>query len=271
MIRDRSFAQMQRQSHRDTKQTRAISPRLGVLVVKHTRTIALLVSLLVPGIALSVTTLPAAETPAAVQDLGDGLSYLRLRQLPDDAAALTAAWTAPALVVDLRYTGGTDALAAELPPRAPAAPLFVLVGPGTPRAVLATLRHAAPGLITLGLAAPDLQPDLALDCTPAADRRAYDALDSGTPVDALISVKETKQRFDEAALNREHEKHLDGTAAPAADQPAEPAAPGAVPAGDTAAAAAKPPAPPEPPVDEALQRAVQLHRALAVLKKLPPA
>jgi hypothetical protein len=204
--------------------------------------------------------------PAAPQDLGRNLTYVRLRHLPDDAAVLTAVWSAPALIVDLRYPAGdgAHALPAGLPARTGAAPLFVLVGPGTPVELLAALRERAPGLITLGLPAPGLAPDIAPAVTPEADRRAYDALDAGTPVDALTNVTITKQRFDEAALTREHDHPEDGTVAPP-DVPAPPAGPPAPPA--AAAAPAKPPEPP-PLVDVVLQRAVQLHRALLALGKL---
>ena len=201
-------------------------------------------------------------TPAAgPQDLGQNLSYVRLHRLPEDAAALTAAWSAPALIVDLRYPAvdGSPAIPAGRPVRPRTAPLFVLIAPGTPVDALAALRTSAPALITLGLPAPGLTPDIALAVDPATDRRAYDALDAGTAVDALIIVKIAKQRFDEAALAREHEQGDDSTEA------TEPPPPVSGPPAATAAAA---PTPPPPLIDVVLQRAVQLHRALLALGKL---
>ena len=199
--------------------------------------------------------------PAPAVDLGQNLTYLRLRSLPADAPALTAAWLAPALVVDLRYPAveGSPAIPAGLPSRPRHAPLFVLVGPGTPADALAALRAAAPAQITLGLPAPGVTPDLVLAVDPAADRRAYDALEAGAGLDALINVKIAKERFDEAALAREHEQDQAGNPPPDLP-PAAPAAP---------AAPATAPAPPPPPVDVVLQRAVQLHRALLALGRLP--
>ena len=220
--------------------------------------------LLASGLWLLLATAVAAA-PAPTVDLGQNLSYLRLRRLPADAPALTAAWLAPALVVDLRYPAveGAPAIPAGLPARPRHAPLFVLVGPATPADAVAALRAAAPALITLGLPAPGVTPDLVLAVDPAADRRAYDALDAGTALDALINVKIAKERFDEAALAREHEQDQAGTPPP--DRPA--ATPAAAPAAPATPAAA--PAPPPPPVDVVLQRAVQLHRALLALGRLP--
>jgi len=222
-------------------------------------------------LGLAVAACDAGTAPAATVDLGQNLTYLRLRSLPADAPALTAAWLAPALVVDLRYPAveGAPAFPAGLPARPRTAPLFVLTGPGTPADALAALRAAAPALITLGLRAPGVAPDLVLAVDPAADRRAYDALDAGTALDALINVKIAKERFDEAALAREHQQDQAGTPAPN-PPPAAPAAPApaAAPSAPAAAPAAAP-APPPPPVDVVLQRAVQLHRALLALGRLP--
>jgi hypothetical protein len=200
----------------------------------------------------------------APQDLGHGLAYVRLRRLPDDAAVLAAAWKAPALIVDLRHTTGdpAQALPPGLPPRPRSAPLFALVGPATAPALFAVIREHAPALISLGLAAPALTPDIVLSVSPEADRGAYDALEGGAPIESLISEKMAKPRFDEAVLAQEHKAEAAAESAPA------PTTPG--PAGP-APAAAPPPAPaPEPaPRDAVLERAVQLHRALLALGKLP--
>ena len=218
------------------------------------------------GLQFSILNLPA-ETPAAGPlDLGRNLTYLRLHHLPDDAAALKDVWSAPALIVDLRYPTGepAHALPAGLPARPGTAPLFVLVGPSTPVELLAAIRERAPGLITLGLPAPGLAPDIVLAVTPEIDRKAYDAFDAGTTADALINVKITKERFDEAALTREHDHGADDTPGPAEAPPPLPGPPA------TPAAAAAPAKPPEPPplIDVVLQRAVQLHRALLALGKI---
>jgi hypothetical protein len=217
--------------------------------------------LLLCGLPLTVSTL-AADAPV---DLGDHLIYVRLHGRPDDVAALAAAWKKPALIVDLRYPAAEAAqfLSADLPFRPRPAPLFVLVGPGTPAHALAALRERAPALITLGLPAPGLAPDIELTVKPEDDRHAYEAFDSGTPVGTLLREHLSKQRFDEAALMHERAQGPDRTGAPAAE-PA-PAAPKASPAEAHPAADA----PPAEPKDVVLQRAVQLYRALLALGKLP--
>jgi hypothetical protein len=220
-----------------------------------------LVRLLLCGLPLAVSTFMAG----APVDLGDHLIYVRLHGRPDDVAALAAAWEKPALIVDLRYPAAEAAqfLPADLPSRPRSAPLFVLVGPGTPSHALTALRERAPALITLGLPAPGLAPDIGLTVKPEDDRRAYEALDSGTPVGTLLSEHLSKQRFDEAALLHERAQGPDRSGPPAADPP--PAAPKASPAPDHPAADV----PPAEPKDVVLQRAVQLHRALLALGKLP--
>lgn len=224
---------------------RHLPPKLGLLLVF--------------GLRFSVLDLPAS----APVDLGQRLTYIRLHRLPDDATILAAAWSLPALVVDLRYSTGNTApsLSADLPARPRAAPLFVLVGPATPSEALAALRERVPALITLGLAAPGQVPDITLAVAPEADRRAYEALDSGASIDSLLGEKIAKTRFDEAALAHEHT----GEAVTEARSGSN----GAVPADAPPAGVPPPAATPAEPKDAVLQRAVQLHRALLALGKLP--
>ncbi|HZL46655.1 MAG TPA: hypothetical protein VFC28_10545 [Opitutaceae bacterium] len=218
--------------------------------------------LLVFGLQFLVLNLSAA----AALDLGQNLTYLRLHGRPDDVPNLTAVWGKPALIIDLRYPGADAAryLPADLPPRPAPAPLFVLVGPATPLDALAALRRRAPALITLGLPAPGLAPDIALVVKPEDDRRADEALDSGVPVESLLSETVAKRRFDEAALIHERAQGPDAAGTTAVDAVAAATAPPAKP--DHPAAAAAPPAEPK---DAILQRAVQLYRTLMTLGKLP--
>jgi hypothetical protein len=210
--------------------------------------------------------------PSAPQDLGRGLTYARLQQLPDDNVMLATVWKAPALIIDLRHpvdaTGQT--IPADLPSRSRTAPLFILVGPDTPADLLAALRDHAPALITIGLAAPGLTPDIALPLSPEADRRAYDALATGASAESLISENVTKHRFDEAALARDRDN---GAAENEEPGPAGADQSTTLPAAGTAPAPAgvhpTTAAPEKPLKDLVLQRAVQLHRALLALGKLP--
>jgi hypothetical protein len=224
---------------------RHLPPKLGLLLVF--------------GLRFSVLDLPAS----APVDLGQKLTYVRLHRLPDDATILAAAWSQPALVVDLRYSTGDTAhsLSANLPARPRSAPLFVLVGPATPPEALAALRERVPSLITLGLAAPGQVPDITLAVAPEADRRAYEALDSGASIDSLLGEKIAKTRFDEAALAHEHTGETMREARPGSD--------GAAPADAPPAGVTPPAATPAELKDAVLQRAVQLHRALLALGKLP--
>ena len=201
------------------------------------------------------------STLGAPINLGQNLAYLRLQGRPDDATVLATAWGKPALILDLRYhaANAKQSLPSDLPSRPREAPLFVLVGPATSPQVLEALRQRAPALITLGLPVPGLTPDIDLAVKPDEDRRAYEALDSGVPIESLFSEKLSKQRFDEAALVHERAQELGDTATappPAAKLPNAPAHPSAA-------------SPPTEPSDAVLQRAVQLHRTLLALGKLP--
>lgn len=236
------------------KPFRYSSPKLGLLLVF--------------GLQFSVLNLPASPPV----DLGQKLTYVRLHRLPDDAPILAAAWSQPALIVDLRYPAGNAApfLPVDLPTRPGSAPLFVLVGPATPIDALAALRDRAPALITLGPATPGRPPDIALAVTPEADRHGYDALDSGTSIESLLSEKIAKTRFDEAALAHEHIRGAEREEGTGSNGEAPTDAPpaGVMPPAPPAASPA-PAAIPAEPKDAVLQRAVQLHRALLALGKLP--
>lgn len=191
-------------------------------------------------------------------DLGQGLSYLRIHSVADSEAALRKAVPgAGALVLDLRYATANDESAAALKSALAGRPsnvaLFILVSPVTP-AALGPVIGASPAL-TLG--APGSRPaaKVVVQTDPTADRRAYDALDAGRALAALISGKIEKERFDEATLVQEF-KNGNPDAHPATAP--DPTAP------KPADAAEK--EPPVPPVDRVLQRAVHLHRALLALK-----
>jgi hypothetical protein len=189
-------------------------------------------------------------------DLGQGLSYLRIHSVADSEATLRKAVPgAGALVLDLRYATASDessaALKAALAGRSSNAPLFILLSPATPP-VLAPVISASPAL-TLGVAGSLPAPKIAVQTDAATDRHAYDALDTGTALQKLISGKIEKERFDEATLVQEFKNGNPGAEPPAAPDPTI-----APPAGTA-----------EKPVvltDRVLQRAVHLHRALLALR-----
>jgi hypothetical protein len=195
------------------------------------------------------------------RDLGRGLTYLRVVQLPADLPTKAPA-PHQALVLDLRYvsvdaTAG-KAFAAWLKFHASAhSPLTILINAETSPLLLHVFLAAPlpPGVITIGTASSEFKADVAVEASAQADRLAYDALASGTPVEDLVAHKLDKPRRDEAELAREH---ANGTTDEDAEEPAPKAA--ATPAAPTV---------PVPATDLLLARAVHLHRALLALRRLP--
>lgn len=188
-------------------------------------------------------------------DLGQGLAYLRIHSVAESENALRQAVPgAGALVLDLRYATAGDESAAILKsvlaghPVNP--PLIVLVSPATPPA----LAPAVASALTLGAPGSVPAPTVVVQTDATTDRRAYDALDTGTPLEQLISGKIEKERFDEATLVHEFKNgNPDAAPAPLPD-PTAPRPAGA-------------PEKPAPLVDRVLQRAVHLHRALLALRR----
>jgi hypothetical protein len=235
-------------------QFRPLHPKLGLLLI------------------FSLPLWMFAVATGAPIDLGKSLTYVRLEGRSDDAQTLNAAWRKPALIIDLRYPSADEArnVPADLPSRPRPEPLFVLVGPGTPANALAALRSHAPALITIGLPAPGLTPDIPLAIKPENDQRAFKALDSGVPIESLIKETVVKPRFDEAALIRETAQSSSGATASDVSATAAAATPAPTHPPATAAASPAQPAAPSHPRDSVLQRAVQLDRALLALGRLSP-
>lgn len=211
-------------------------------------------SFLVLGLLLPVLA-PATE----LTELGQGLSYLRISSLAaSDAALREAVSGAGPLVLDLRYTTGSDdalaSLRAALTGHPATAPLFILISPATSPAIAQAITASPAAVLTLGLAGSRPTPKVVVQSDPATDRRAYDALANGTPVATLISGKIEKEHFDEATLVKEFKNGN-----PDAEPP---------PAPDPTAPKANDPAPKDTPlVDRVLQRAVHLHRAMIALRR----
>jgi hypothetical protein len=210
---------------------------------------------------LFLAALTARAAPLE-RDLGQGLAYGRVHRLPADLPGVTEK-KPRALVLDLRWatgdSAGATALDAWLKFRVSAAsPVLLLVNRATATAVAEMLaaRGSAAGLVTIGAASDKFTPDIAIDTAPEAERTAYDALEHGAAVDALISDRpDEKPRHDEAELARQHRNP-----APVVDDSDSP----------ESAPAEKQPPPPPPVTDRALQRAMHLHRALVALRRLPP-
>ncbi len=217
-----------------------------------------LLALLALGIALAGLALAAPLT----RNLGQGLAYQRVHQLPADLPTAEDTRRQP-FILDLRYVGGTGedaaALAAWLKFHATAhAPVLVLVNAETSAAFHSVLATRGPGasVVVLGGATPEFTPDIALKVSADTERRAYDALEHGATAESLITETPDKPRNDEAKLAKDRQPVPEVVAVPG-----EP--PTDLPVAD-AVAKPKPP----PLTDVVLQRAVQLHRALVALKKL---
>lgn len=201
------------------------------------------------ALAVLGTVLPTrAATGAGGQDfdLGEGLVYRRVRELP----AGLPAWPAPRpCVIDVRYVvadaQAAGAFAAWLTFHAsPRVPVFVLANAETGGALRAALAggDTRRAFLVVGLAGLSFQPDLAVRGSADEERRAYDAWDQGVAPAALLAEHPDKIRHDEASLTAEPP--------PVPEPPA---------AGE---------ARPAPPIDVALRRAVHVFRALQALKKI---
>ena len=197
---------------------------------------------------------PGANAGPVERELGQGLLFYRVQQLPADLPQPTLADSKPApCIVDVRYAkaerDAASAFAEWLKVRArPKAPVFVLANAETASALLRVLegREKSTNVVVIGGTARNFDPDLAIQIPADDERRAYDALENGAAIASLITDNPGKVRNDEASLSR--------------DRLAEASA-------DTAADALAPKRD-APPVDLALQRAVHLHRALVALRKL---
>jgi hypothetical protein len=205
---------------------------------------------------LSLYSYAANPEPA---DLGGNLSYLRVHSLADAAPVLHSALSAKhALVLDLRYTTASEesagALRSDLAQHPADVPLFILISPATPPGVLGAIHQSSTAFITLGVAGSQPAPKITVKMDAETDRRAYDALDAGTAVEALTSGKIEKERFDEAILVQEFKNGNPEAAPPAAPDP-------------TAVKPTEATDKPAPLIDRVLQRAVHLHQALLALHR----
>lgn len=203
---------------------------------------ALLVSLILGG----WSSLHAAVLE---RDLGQGLRFFRIHELPADLPSTEKSGKPPPCVVDVRYARGdaesARAFEAWLRFRAqPRVPIFVLANGATDTALLRVLaqREVGGGVVLIGVPSRNLKPDVTLKPDFGNERLAYDALEKGASLHSLLTDNPSKARNDEASLSR------DRLAEASAEAATEDGAP--------------------PVVDVGLQRAVHLHRSLVALKKI---
>jgi hypothetical protein len=194
----------------------------------------------------------AQAAPAAllVRDLGGGLTYFRIREIPQDQPAPPSGRPGPC-ILDLRYAKADELGASALKAwvyfnASPHAPVLVLENAQTDAALLAVLPSRGPaGLIVLAPASARIAPQIAVKVSPEDDRKAYDALEKGADIQSLLSDYPAKPRVDEAYLEKEHIADSEAPEIPT-DKPL----------------------PPRPLVDPMLQRAVQIYRGLVALGKV---
>ena len=206
-------------------------------------------------LALCSLLLAPCSKATELTDLGSGLAYLRIHSLAESEAALRKAVPgASALVLDLRYAttdeNSVAALKSALASHPAGAPLFILVSPATSAALAQVVASA----LTLGAPGSVPAPKVMVQTDATTDRRAYDALETGTALEILISGKIEKERFDEATLVHEFKNGNPDAEPPPPPDPTAPKAAGTLEK-------------PAPLVDRVLQRAVHLHRALLALRR----
>lgn len=197
-------------------------------------------------LAFTLGLLPAFAAAPLERDLGQGLSYVRVRELPGDLPGQPTGPT-PACVVDVRYVAAdrdvAAAFSAWLKFRASArSPVLVLANRETSLELRRVLQepHRGTGLVVIGIAGPGFEPDVAVRSTPEDEKMAYGALGQATPLAALVTDHPDKPRNDEARLAK--------APIPEVEHP-EPGGSGS------------------PGVDATLQRAVHLHRSLIALRR----
>lgn len=209
------------------------------------------------AVAVLVVTLGAALASAAeLTELGNGLNYLRLRTLPESSQPLAAALNnGRPLVLDLRATTidperreAAQQVASAIAARTTHQPLFLLVSPKTPPGLLPVKLPSSS--LLLGVAGSQPKPHVVVAQPADADQRAYGAAESGLDLEALVTGKIEKERFDEASLVREFQNGNYSAEPPPTPDPAAKSAPEKAPV----------------LTDRVLQRAIHIHRALAALK-----
>ncbi|HEU5079401.1 MAG TPA: hypothetical protein VFT72_09310 [Opitutaceae bacterium] len=226
-----------------------------------------LASLVLISAAL-VSFAPSRASAAIEQEIEKGLYFVRVADLDKETATVSAALAHEDVIIDLRYTKGSVDAAATFAahlhsaPNTPTAHRLILLTPTTSPAIIDALSEQIPHVLTLSPRSEALNTDIQVNTSAEIDRTAYDAVNSGTALDKVISSNPEKRRFDEAALAHER--------AAAAELPADDEDQIDAIAGTTQPTPANPEAAKKSPVaphDRVLERAIQINRALLVMKR----
>lgn len=220
-------------------------------------------------ILLSFLCFAVGASAALEQEIEKGLYFVRVADLDKEPSAVSAALSHEDVIIDLRYTAAsTEAAAtfhAQLKSAAmtPTAHRLILLTSTTSAALIAAVDQDIPHVVTLSPRSEALNTDIMVNASAEVDRTAYDAVNAGTALDKVISSNPEKRRFDEAALA--HDRAA-AAQAPADDdvEQIDAIAGTTQPALSNPDAAKKSPAAPH---DRVLERAIQIHRALLVLKR----
>lgn len=202
-----------------------------------------------PHCLIPVLLLALAAPAAEPVDLGGGVALLR----PPSLAAEPPPAEGP-VILDLRYLpapSGSSLQAWRSVLRAPGPLRIVIYDADPPEAMEVLLAERHPNVLTMAPAGTRPLPDIAVEVDPAADRAAYDALESGTNIEALTMDAREKRRYDEAALLRAHLR--------SGARFRDPSPPG------PKAEEEKEGEEPAPPADLLLRRAILLARGLQAL------
>jgi len=221
------------------------------------------------AIVLAFWTAAVTSAETRTFEFGDGLDYVRIRNLDTETPVTARA----AMIVDLRGSTGVSPLAATrlaglLEVRGPGAIRLVLIDRATASNLVGLLKSSPSRLLILGAADSGLALDIAVATTAETDLQAREAIDAGTPLPDLLEQKREKRRYDEAAMVRDHANGL-----PIPESPPGADTPNPERDAETGGKAGTGPAAPKeakakPLVDQVLQRAIHVHQALRALKKL---
>jgi hypothetical protein len=221
-------------------------------------------------LGLSAVAVPCSHA-AFDKDLGQGLRYFRTANMAADLGSLRQATRAPAVILDLRGASATAEALHEFDltlgqATTPGLRIILLnakTAPDVVRLVTTPRRRQ----ITISPASAKLPTDLKVNIATERDLEAYVALETGTPLEKLVSSNPEKKRFDEAALARTHGNGPGSggpglVAANGAEEEDEGDPDNTPPTAPTQAPADAKVTTPPPLHDLVLERAVQLHRAL---------
>jgi hypothetical protein len=206
--------------------------------------------LLAAAACAAIRPLPAATL---VRDLGQGLTYYRVHEIPQDQPSPGPAMRPGACVLDLRYAKADEMGASVLKDWvmlnvSARTPFFILENAQTDPALLAVLpAKGPPGLVVLAPASARIAPAIAVRVTPEDGPQGLRRPGEGRGR-AGAPQRLSRQAADRRGLPREG-AHRRQRLARHTDRQA---------------------LPPRPLVDAMLQRAVQLYRGLTALKRLQP-